>query len=1054
MASAPGAETAAAPAGAAPARPQAADGQPLPGAAETSLVQRDRRLGRATSPWVRSFACDDMRVLIVCRGPVRKEAIEIFREMGMTDIGMLLSERDSIVFSRALSPEVRIVDPQHVHPVPDYSGATKEEREERIQQIIEICRTHGYDSVFAGYGFMAEDAHFVRALEDAGLRFIGPGSYTQAAAGAKDEAKRTAIANGVSVTPGVNDATVRTLLRKYPDRKALRRCAKEHRLVVPALADESLELPALAERVLEASYGARVDLFSIDELGDTIQQEAARLLQENPGRRFRLKAIGGGGGKGQRIFSDAAPVPGLVREILAEVKATGVGDNKNMLIELNVESTRHNEIQMLGNGDWTVTLGGRDCSLQMHEQKLVEVSITQEELRAAAERARAAGERTKADVLAADLGVLERMEAEAERFGRAVKLDSASTFECIVEGDRHYFMEVNTRIQVEHRVSELCYALRFTKPDEPTVYFDVPSLIEAMAIVARHKHRLPRPTRVRRDGAAIEVRLNATDGALQPAAGGVMVSWSDPIAGEIRDDQGICTKNPDTGLFMRYRLAGAYDSNVALLLSTGADRADAWAHITEVLRSTRIRGLDLATNREFHLGLMKWFLHRDPLAKPTTKFVVPYLTQVGLLAQEARAIDLEYAFHEIERRRIAAIGSEAEQCFDLKETLVERPLRLLFQEPHFISAWLSQHMRDVSVADGRVTWHRNPIEILGDTYRLLDMVDDSDAASECIWSHDRELLDTAAAFYRALAERVPAGTAWSELDRALRDGGAAVRHRGRPVGARAGRPPRPSARARDSPARAADRRPRRLLRAPARRRSGPGDSRAAARPGAAGGDEEGAGAAAGGASDEIVAAMGGTYWDREAPHLPPFVEVGAHVDKGQPLYIIEVMKMFNKVYAPVRRSRGRDLRARQRRHRAQGPAAVPHRAGREAGPRGPRRAHASHPGQHRRLPGKRAVAPASVGDGARSAPALCHGDETSVSRRRPRVRSRRHGHRGARQRPRLRPNLLLPRRRRAAAGRRHGARARRAAGDRVGACRRRRRHLARQQRRALGRPRG
>jgi biotin carboxyl carrier protein len=51
-------------------------------------------------------------------------------------------------------------------------------------------------------------------------------------------------------------------------------------------------------------------------------------------------------------------------------------------------------------------------------------------------------------------------------------------------------------------------------------------------------------------------------------------------------------------------------------------------------------------------------------------------------------------------------------------------------------------------------------------------------------------------------------------------------------------------------------------------------------------------------SDEIVAAMGGTYWDREAPQLPPFVEIGRRVEKGQPLYIIEVMKMFNKIYAP------------------------------------------------------------------------------------------------------------------------------------------------------------
>src|SRR5690349_4816054 len=188
---------------------------------DNPMVHRDRRLGLAASPWVRSFACEDMGILIVCRGPIRKEAIDVFREMGISNVGILLSERDSIVFPRALSPELRIMDHQHVHAVPDYTGATKEERVQRIDQMIAICREHGYGYVFAGYGFMAEDAEFVRRLEVAGLNFIGPCSHTQMAAGAKDEAKRTAIENKVSVTPGVNDATTRTLLRLYPDRKAL-----------------------------------------------------------------------------------------------------------------------------------------------------------------------------------------------------------------------------------------------------------------------------------------------------------------------------------------------------------------------------------------------------------------------------------------------------------------------------------------------------------------------------------------------------------------------------------------------------------------------------------------------------------------------------------------------------------------------------------------------------------------------------------------------------------------------------------------------------------------
>ncbi len=108
------------------------------------LIHRDRRLGLSDSRWVREFACDDMSVLIVCRGPIRKEAIDVFREMGITNIGILLSEKDSIVYPRALAPELRILNPENVHAVPDYTGATKEERQERVQQMIRICRKHGY----------------------------------------------------------------------------------------------------------------------------------------------------------------------------------------------------------------------------------------------------------------------------------------------------------------------------------------------------------------------------------------------------------------------------------------------------------------------------------------------------------------------------------------------------------------------------------------------------------------------------------------------------------------------------------------------------------------------------------------------------------------------------------------------------------------------------------------------------------------------------------------------------------------------------------------------
>lgn len=873
--------------------------------AHNPKTNRDRRLGNAGSDWVKSFACDDMKVLIVCRGPIRKEAIDVFREMGMTDVGILLSERDSIVYPRALAPELRILDPKHVHAIPDYTGATKEERVQRVQQIISICKTNGYEYIFAGYGFMSEDADFVRALEDAGLKFIGPCSYTQSAAGMKDEAKRTALANQVSVTPGINNATSRLLLEKHPTRQALAALCLQQNLVVASLTDESVPMDRVADEVLAASYKAGIDLYSIEELGAFLEREATKLLVEYKGSRFRLKAIGGGGGKGQRIFDDASKVPGLVREVLNEVKAAGVGDNKNVLLELNIEQTRHNEIQLLGNGEWCVTLGGRDCSLQMHEQKLLEVSVTEEALEKAIADAEARGDKTAVAALHTDLETLRRMEAEGERFGRAVKLDSASTFECIVEGARHFFMEVNTRIQVEHRVSELCYGLRFANPADAADFFEVHSLVEAMALLAKHKKRLPRPTRFRRDGGALEARLNATDRSLSPHAGGVIVSWSNPIDGEIRDDQGISLKNPDTGLFMRYKLAGAYDSNIALLLSTGDDREQSYQLMAEILRRTMIRGQDLATNLEFHYGLVNWFLANGVWAKPTTKFVVPYLTLVGELKREANEIDLDYAFHCIEKRAVAAAeagGKDAiastRMILERKETLLERPMARLLDEPHFLSAWISIHKNDFVFVGQDVEFTKNPIEILRETYSQLNMDFDPGApAAQVIYGHDHDMLETALGFYRRLAAKIPAGTSWGDIDRTLRASAPAwgysaaewekIRsaHAGHQLGleileilpliaqkvgfyelkVNADLTVTIPERLHDTKLQAAMKKV--LVPPPATK------------------------------ADEIVAVSGGMYYAQESPTSPTFVHKGSHFKIGDPLYIVEVMKMFNKVYA-------------------------------------------------------------------------------------------------------------------------------------------------------------
>ena len=103
-----------------------------------------------------------MKVLVVCRGPVRKEAFDVFHEIGVREYGMLLSEKDTVVYPRCLAPELRSFRfPANVHRVPRLHRRRPGGEQERIREIVAIGGEHGYTHVFAGYGFMAEDADFV-----------------------------------------------------------------------------------------------------------------------------------------------------------------------------------------------------------------------------------------------------------------------------------------------------------------------------------------------------------------------------------------------------------------------------------------------------------------------------------------------------------------------------------------------------------------------------------------------------------------------------------------------------------------------------------------------------------------------------------------------------------------------------------------------------------------------------------------------------------------------------------------------------------------------------
>ncbi len=860
------------------------------------MLDRDltrRRFDECASDWLRSFALTGLKVLVVCRGPVRQEAFDIFAAIGVREYGMLLSEKDSVTYARTLAPELRgFRFPGNVHRVPDYMGVGQEEKLARIGQIVAIACDHGYTHIFAGYGFMAEDAEFIAAVEAAGLGFMGPSSRVARGAGAKDEAKKLARSLGNAVITGIDDISAQALARRAESAKGLTRIAREHGLAFSP--ERSATLEANAEALLQLGYAATVELVSIAELQALAQELAAEIWAAHPGRRIRFKHIGGGGGKGQRVIAAPEQVATAVMDVLAESKVIEPGSNRNFLLELNIDSTRHNEIQLVGNGQWCVALGGRDCSVQMHEQKLLEVSLTQELLDTEIALAAPAA----AEILRRDKSTLGRMELEGERFGAAVGLDSVSTFECIVDGFEHFFMEMNTRIQVEHAVTELAYRLRFANPDDSSEFFYCDELIEVMALLAAHGPRLPRPERVVRNVSGLEARINATNAALQPSAGGLIRAWSPPVEGEIRFDQGIGLRNPDTGGFVFYQLAGAYDSNVALVLTAGTSRRDNYERMAEVLRRTEMRGDDLNTNLSVHYGLVQWFLGRGVMAEPTTRFMQSYLAAVGALCSAADQVDLDVALAELMRR---SGGGEARAILGAKETLLRRPLERILRDAHVLAGFLGRYDGELWFRDGaEIRFAVNPMLVLERLYHFLDLDDaDGKPSSERIWSHDAAILDEALGFYADVEARTGLST-WAGIESMFASAQGATlcgndealwqaclaAHRGFQLGMeillvlpRLGahseflevgvdKQLRPFFPARfTDPARMAE------------------DVRALAPPPKA-------------SADEIVTPMGGTFYAREAPHLPPLVEEGQHFAAGQPLFVIEVMKMFNKISVP------------------------------------------------------------------------------------------------------------------------------------------------------------
>jgi acetyl-CoA carboxylase biotin carboxylase subunit len=300
------------------------------------------------------------------------------------------------------------------------------------------------------------------------------------------------------------------------------------------------------------------------------------LLQLAPQIGFPLliKATAGGGGKGMREVRTLEEMPGLLQAARREAEAS-FGDS-NVYLEKLVEGARHIEMQILADEHGNVVhLGERECSLQRRHQKLLEESPSpfvgeNEELR-------------------------QQMGQVAVRAAQAVHYVNAGTIEFLVDKDKNFFfLEMNTRLQVEHPVTELVTGL---------------DIVKEQIRIARGRHLRYQQGDVKMKGWAIECRINAED------------PYNNFLPSTGRISHSILPTGPgvrvDTGVFPGFEISPYYDSLISKLIVWGETRAEAILRMRRALEEYKIVGV--RTNIPFHQNLMD--SHRFMGGQFDTRFV-------------------------------------------------------------------------------------------------------------------------------------------------------------------------------------------------------------------------------------------------------------------------------------------------------------------------------------------------------------------------------------------------------------------------------------------------
>lgn len=427
------------------------------------------------------------RILIANRGEIACRIIRSCKSLGIETVAVF-SEADKN------SMHVEMADEAHwIGPAP------AKESYLRAEKVLDVAKSSGADGVHPGYGFLAENAEFARAVQEAGLIWIGPKPSTIVDMGDKERARDIAKASGVPVVPG-------------------------------------------SARFLPG------DLAGLDAAADEV------------GYPLLVKASAGGGGIGMREVSNPSDLVKTVEatQSMAE-KAFGDG---TIYLERYIPRARHVELQVFGFGDGTaVHLGERDCSIQRRFQKVIEESP-----------APAFPDHVRQDMAKAAINLCHH-----ERY------QGAGTVEFIIDAETNdfFFLEMNTRIQVEHPVSEMVTGL---------------DLVAMQIDLARGALEPFDQSNVKQQGHAIECRIYAENPAknFMPSPGKIELLDISKLDEDTRVDTGF--RSGDEVTFF-------YDPMIAKLICHAPSRKEAIEKTLRNLSSLKLSGI--TSNIDFMIEVLK-----------------------------------------------------------------------------------------------------------------------------------------------------------------------------------------------------------------------------------------------------------------------------------------------------------------------------------------------------------------------------------------------------------------------------------------------------------------